>query len=201
MILCELKCYDPKLINGYLVPCGRCYACKLKKSNDWSIRLRQEYLNNNGKALFVTLTYDDSCLNFSDNGLYSVLSKRDVQLFHKRLRHKVAKLNYFLVAEYGPTTFRPHYHAIYFGLDMSLYDYILSCWQKGFCTCSLVTDGRIAYVAKYSLLPQSLPEYLLKQEYKPFMLCSKGMGITYCQTEQVHRMHNIDDKLYINENG
>lgn len=204
MILSDLQCYDPKYINGYLVPCGKCYACKLKRSNDWSIRLHEEYTNFNGKAIFVTLTYQDDKLNIAYNNEdepFAFLCKRDIQLFHKRLRHKVRSFNYFLIGEYGPTTLRPHYHAIYFGLDMSCYDDLLSCWDKGFITVSLVTDGRIGYVVKYSLLPQSLPEYLTAPVYKPFMLSSKGMGVSFLQNPQTIRMYNDENRLYYNDNG
>lgn len=219
MILCDLKCYDPKIYNGYLVPCGKCYACKLKRSNDWSIRLRQEYLNKSNKCLFITFTYEDNCLNLVscpdylspddkqvfDNSYYklengiAVLSKRDIQLFNKRARHVLPDFTFFLVGEYGPTTLRPHYHALYFGLDMSCYDVVSRLWTKGYVKISLVSPGRIAYVSKYSLLPQNLPEFLLKKEYKPFMMCSKGIGIQFLQNPQVIDMFNSDDKLYIQD--
>lgn len=151
-------------------------------------------------AIFVTLTYDDSFLKF-DNGI-PVLSRRDVQLYHKRLRKKIdKKLNYFLVGEYGPTTLRPHYHAIYFGLDLTYSDAIGASWQNGYHSVSLISDGRISYVAKYSLLPSKLDEFYLKKERKPFMICSKGMGVSLLQNPQTIRMFNSDNKTYINDNG
>ena len=199
MILSPLECYDPKIYNGYLVPCGKCYACKLKKSNDWSIRLHEEFKHWNAKCLFITLTYEDSQLNYY-KGL-PVLYKRDVQLYIKRLRHYVDKLTYFCVGEYGPTTLRPHYHAIIFGLDMSSYDDIVNAWKKGFITCSPVSSGRIAYVAKYSLLPSSLPSILMEKEVKPFMLCSKGIGISFLESPQIHSSYQADLHTYYNDNG
>ena len=180
------------------MPCGKCYACKLKKANDWQIRLKQEYLNNGERCIFVTLTYEDDRIPQIDG--CGVVSRRDIQLFHKRLRHDVGSFTYFLVAEYGPTTLRPHYHGLYFGLDLSAQKYITKHWHNGFNTVSLVTPGRIQYVAKYSLIPISIPDKLLNLA-KPFMICSKGIGIQYLQNPAVHRMHNIDDKLYYNDNG
>lgn len=221
MILCDLQCYNPKIYNGYLVPCGQCYACKLKRSNDWSIRLKQEYINHNQKCLFITLTYDDDNLNIvkdipyiseDDKLLFqkasypfnqgiAVLKKRDIQLFNKRARHVLPNFTYFLVGEYGPTTLRPHYHALYFGLDMSSYELLSGLWTQGFVKINSVTPGRISYVSKYSLLPTHIPEFLRKKEYRPFMICSKGMGIQFLQTQQVHDMYNADDKLYYLDNG
>lgn len=200
MIYSELKCYAPKKINGIIVPCGHCYACALKKSNDWQIRLKEEYETCGRRAVFVTLTYDDEHVNIK-NGI-RVLNKKDVQLFHKRLRHLLPeKLNYFLVSEYGPTTFRPHYHGIYFNVTMYDYEKFVSSWQHGFITMSPVTSGRIGYVAKYSLLPMNLPEEYLKDDVKPFMLVSKGMGIRYLENSRVIDMHKFNKQLFYLDNG
>src|SRR5699024_7911545 len=51
------------------------------------------------------------------------LSPRDFTLFMKRLRYyyfeKYKKeLRFFACGEYGSSTFRPHYHAIVFNLDL-----------------------------------------------------------------------------------
>ena len=48
-------------------------------------------------AYFVTLTYNDLCLRYSDNGLMT-LDYRDFQLFMKRVRFhhdKSVKIKYF----------------------------------------------------------------------------------------------------------
>ena len=221
MIICDLKCYDPKIYNGYLVPCGQSYACKLKRSNDWQFRLKQEYINHNYRCLFVTFTYDDESLHVVpkpdyispedrlaffkanypvDDGI-AVLFKRDIQLFNKRARHDLPPFTYFIVGEYGPTTLRPHYHALYFGLDMSSYDKISELWKFGFIKADLVSPGRIAYVSKYSLLPCEIPEFYRNKEYKPFMICSKGLGIQYLQNPQTVAMHQNNDILFVNDNG
>lgn len=44
---------------------------------------------------------------------------RDAQLWLKRLRFKLApeKVRFFLVGEYGDESWRPHYHAILFGIN------------------------------------------------------------------------------------
>ena len=99
-----------QLRDGSVVPCGKCPACLANQRSEWIFRLQQEYLVSSF-SIFVTLTYDDEHvpLDFSVN-------KRDVQLFHKRLRKHFpsADLRYYLVSEYGDHTFRPHYHGLYF---------------------------------------------------------------------------------------
>ena len=64
-------------------------------------------------ASFVTLTYDDAHIPVDHQ-----LSKRDAQLFIKRLRYYLGKrkIRYYLCGEYGERFGRPHYHAILFNV-------------------------------------------------------------------------------------
>lgn len=64
---------------------------------------------------FVTLTYNDS----GPSGKVVELNPADVTKWLKRLRKRLAplKLRYYLVGEYGDTSFRPHFHVALFGLD------------------------------------------------------------------------------------
>lgn len=94
-----------------VVPCGQCQGCRLDRARDWSVRIAHEaslYEDN----CFVTLTYDDAHLPPGGN-----LSKRDFQLFMKRLRKSIhpARVRYFAAGEYGDENLRPHYHVILFG--------------------------------------------------------------------------------------
>lgn len=94
-----------------VVPCGQCQGCRLDRSRDWAVRIALEaslYEEN----CFVTLTYNDDNLPPGGN-----LSKRDFQLFLKRLRKSIApaRVRYFAAGEYGDENLRPHYHAILFG--------------------------------------------------------------------------------------
>ena len=98
------------------VPCGRCLECLKDRVNSWFFRLYNEQKNAK-TALFITLTYDDEHLSYTDNGSMC-LNYKDTQLFWKRLRKAQPKgdpkIRYFLVGEYGSKTHRPHYHAILF---------------------------------------------------------------------------------------
>jgi len=93
------------------IPCGQCLGCRLDKARDWATRMTHE-AQMHSVNIFVTPTYDDQHL--PPNGS---LCKRDLQLFNKRLRNELGSFRFFASGEYGPSTLRPHYHAIYFGLD------------------------------------------------------------------------------------
>lgn len=94
-----------------VAPCGQCQGCRLDRAQSWAVRIAHEaslYEDN----CFVTLTYNDDNLPTGGN-----LSKRDLQLFFKRLRKSIApkRVRYFAAGEYGDKNFRPHYHVILFG--------------------------------------------------------------------------------------
>lgn len=108
--------YDSPVSFHTLVPCGHCMGCRLDRARVWADRMLLELRDNNYKALFVTMTYDDESIplaahvgyNYFD-GFYEdsdplvigddeswiaecaagapvTLSVRDTQLFMKRLR-------------------------------------------------------------------------------------------------------------------
>lgn len=109
------------------IPCGKCIGCRLSYARQWADRCLLE-LQYHEHAWFVTLTYNDEHVPRSMYGDPQTgearpcltLDRRDVQLFLKRLRKAVepTKIRYFGCAEYGPTTWRPHYHLIIFGLPL-----------------------------------------------------------------------------------
>ena len=41
------------------VGCGVCIECTKKKRREWQVRLSEELRNNNEKAYFITLTYNN----------------------------------------------------------------------------------------------------------------------------------------------
>lgn len=97
-------------------------------------------------SAFITLTFSDEHL---PNPPY--VSKRDLQLFFKRLRKLIAprKIRYYACAEYGDKRGRPHYHAIIFGLSLSDQKLVEQAWGLGFVSVDKVELGSIAYVAGY----------------------------------------------------
>lgn len=145
-------------------PCGKCYECLSKRRSDWSIRLQEEFKSVDF-AYHAILTYNNENLPLSLNGL-PTLKKKDCQDFIKRLRHHFTNhISYFLAAEYGTTTQRPHYHIVIFGVPLFddakhvLYDIysdklrllIEKCWQKGFVRRKskyIVNDAQLHYLTK-----------------------------------------------------
>lgn len=157
---------------SFLAPCGKCPGCRLDRAKEWSDRLCLEYYDNDCKAVFLTLTYNNDNLPIynTPDGYCNTLDKRDWQDFMKRLRNRFsARLRFFACGEYGPSTHRPHYHAIIFGItlsDLGSLDQVGSnefgqayysssvignCWSSGFHTVSDVDYLCIRYVARYNL--------------------------------------------------
>lgn len=144
------------------VPCGQCIGCRLEKARQWAVRLVHEAQFHDFRW-FLTLTYDDEHLPVNGS-----LDKRHFQLFMKRLRkaNPSARIRYMHCGEYGEQTFRPHYHAIIFGVDFpdrkrysenSRGDTIWtsatldSLWSHGECKIGGFSYDSAGYVARYVL--------------------------------------------------
>lgn len=114
-----------------------------------------------GDNAFVTLTYDDEHLPADGS-----LKPTDTTNFLKRLRKTLPyKIRFYLVGEYGDQSWRPHYHAIVFGMDTcarggSVYslgrssccarcDSIREIWGKGHILCGSADREAIQYVCGY----------------------------------------------------
>lgn len=167
-------------------------------------------------AYFVTLTYDDDHVprsEYVDETSGEVcesltLRKRDFQLFMKRLRRAFPndKIRFFACGEYGSDTFRPHYHAIIFGLhlsDLTVYkrspqgfiyynsDSFNDCWSMarsdpadrlGFAVVADVDWNTCAYTARYvskKLFGKMKEFYKAHGLEEPFSLMSRKPGIAY----------------------
>lgn len=138
-----MKCKSPYRAGLVEGGCGQCLPCRINRQRLWTIRLVLE-AGQHPVSHFVTLTYDADFL--PSDGSVSV---REAQLFLKRLRKAAGSFRYFLVGEYGERSWRPHYHALLFGVrDVGC---VRSAWQKGFVHCSGVGPESAAYVAGYCL--------------------------------------------------
>ncbi|QCS36315.1 replication initiator protein [Capybara microvirus Cap1_SP_240] len=163
------------------VPCKRCVECQINESKEWALRMSLE-ADKYQDCCFLTLTYDD------DNNPRS-LNKTDYQKFLKRLRKHISptKIKYFLSAEYGGKTFRPHYHLIIFGWKPEdafplkvdekgnqLYysPTVAKLWLYGFHSVGEPTQQSMLYCAKYLQKLQSVPDGFVK----PFVAMSKMDG-------------------------
>lgn len=192
-----------------IVPCGRCPACKENKALDWVVRLSEEQ-KHSLNTYFVTLTYRDEDLVFSSCSSldlkcrFPILCKRDVQLFIKRLRKQTKmKFKYFFCGEYGPQTYRPHYHGLIFCQGVMNSEEVLSAWshQDLILNCfALARPGAAqAYCTKYLQKTLFLPCWIRDvKEYMPFNMMSKGLGITLFEDPQVyeHKVMNSDATIF-----
>lgn len=143
------------------VPCGQCIGCRMSKAQEWQTRLHHEGMQHE-RSSFLTLTYSDE---FLPPG--GTLCVRDLQLFMKRLRKRLAhKIRFFAAGEYGDRTLRPHYHLILFGEDFPdrvpwrktgsghvIYRSKLleGVWALGHAELGTVTPESCGYVARYCL--------------------------------------------------
>ena len=150
------------------VPCGHCLECRLKYSRDWADRMvleAQKYDEN----YFLTLTYDQDHVPVGEYGMLT-LRKKDFQDFMKRLRKAVEpeKIRFYAAGEYGDKTFRPHYHAIVFGLHISdlehfgfsgdypvfISEWLRNIWKQGNVMIAPVSWDTCAYTARYVVKKQ-----------------------------------------------
>lgn len=141
------------------VACGQCLGCRLERQRSWATRIEHEAALHDENC-FLTLTYDDAHLPADRS-----LSKRDLQLFLKRLRKAHGRIRYFAAGEYGGRYGRPHYHLCLFGYDPSdkrylttrkghkvyLADSVSRAWPLGLHEVGALTSASARYVAGYVL--------------------------------------------------
>lgn len=144
-----MKCRHPFFHSELkiLLPCGQCLCCRIIRRRKWTARLILEWTFN-PVACFVTLTYDNEHLPSPPH-----VSRRDLQLFLKRLRKRISpkRIRYFACGEYGDKFKRPHYHLIIFGLDQNVRTWfdVDAAWGKGIIDVSPCTPDSMQYVAGY----------------------------------------------------
>lgn len=141
----------------------------------------------------------------------AVVRVDEVQGFIKRVRTSIARsanpfeFKYFLCSEYGPNTFRPHYHLLLFtNTDVAkISSHFVSRWQEEFGNvdwkgrpCTTSSDGTYSalsyYVSKYVAKPSVIesPYVVMGLVPRPFRLMSKGIA-------SAHR-ESIQDRLDVN---
>lgn len=189
-IMLKKETWKQKLQDTYhmqQVPCGKCIECLKLRVNSWYVRLMTEK-NSSESALFITLTYDDDHLNFTDNGSMC-LNYKDTQDFWKRLRKRnksktIAKIRYFLVGEYGSQTHRPHYHAIVFNI-FDPQD-VQECWTQGSVHIGKVQSASVFYTLKYALKRASkIRKDSTDDRAVEKALMSRGLGIDFLSDDMV----------------
>lgn len=165
--------------NPINLPCGQCIGCKLAYSARWAARCYHESKLHD-ENMFITLTFDNNHLP-----KWGDLSKRDCQLFIKKLRKHVhpKKIRVAYCGEYGEKTGRPHYHLLIFGHSFNdLIHYKTSdagsrlyisktlsdLWPYGWSDIGEVNFDSAAYVARYITKKQNNSEKINPQTGEPY---------------------------------
>lgn len=185
-------------ISSY-IPCGRCLNCRVDRINQYTYRCEKELIDRRSGA-FVTFTYDDvhiqHLMRKDKNGKdVATLSRDDSRRFLYRLNKEVKKnpnnvlcqhdFKYILSGEYGDhgkVFDRPHFHALFFGLDFAFCQKIFArAWRgQGSIKVLPITNGAPRYILDYI----STLEYgeLRRIKYDdnnisaPFQVHSLGLG-------------------------
>lgn len=93
------------------------------------------------------------------------ICNRDLDLFLKRLRsyYPDEKLRYYAVSEYGPTSYRPHWHLLLFSnsdlFSQTVLENVHKAWSYGRCDASLSRGFAASYVASYVNSFVALPSF------------------------------------------
>lgn len=197
-------CMTPYVLkNGTPVPCNKCPACYKRRVSSWSFRLMQQEKVSTC-AYFFTLTYDNDHVRRTEKN-FLTLSKRDVQLFLKRLRKLCPNdsIKYYICGEYGTQTWRPHYHAIMFNVNI---EKVPVAWDLGHVydrnedgtDYARVNEATVGYVLKYMCKTQRVPFHKNDDRQPEFALMSKGLGANYLSEDMV-RWHK--DTTGLDRNG
>lgn len=120
------------------------------------------------------------------NGLIGYANILDFQLFMKRFRYYLTKyfinekVRYYAVSEYGPKTFRPHFHILLFfdspRLAQRIGRVVRQSWPFGIVDYSLSRSACSSYVASYVNSTACLPSFLALCSSKPFKSHSVFFG-------------------------
>lgn len=179
------------------LPCGKCLSCRLAHAKEWAVRCVLE-AKSWKYNYFLTLTYDDE--HIGDNKL----SRRDLQLFLKRLRNEFDGVRYFACGEYGSNTNRKHYHLILFNCDIkdlkllgkpeqgAYFDSktIRDIWSKGHILLTEFSYSTASYIARYTT------KKLLKDNKDEFIAMSLKPGLGYEYFMKNYKDIYQFDKIY-----
>lgn len=183
-----MKCKHPFRKGLGEFGCGRCLPCRINRQRLWTIRGLLE-AGQHSHNYFATFTFNDESLP-SDGSL----SVREAQLLLKRIRERFGPFRYFLCGEYGERSWRPHYHALLFGLRDGCR--LEEVWKKGFVHVSGVGQESIAYVVGYCLkgaFNKSGMRWLGKEHLRPeFSIMSRKPGLGAAAAAQIAQFYTSE---------
>lgn len=174
---------------------GECYA-DFKISDEFFENFNVFY----DKACPLSSLYKDAGINVYHENVPKLryIRHSDIQNHLKRLRFKVdaltgERLRYFAVSEYGPTTFRPHFHVLLFFNSDRVAEVIRQCiinaWQLGEVRSPGFVENVnncVSYVTGYLNSSSTVPDYLNLGAIKPKTYHSKFLGCGFNKTIAEH---------------
>lgn len=168
----------------------------LDSVNDYLCNVHKDYLNETFPHYVISRPSKEVIVKDTSPS-FAVVSKKDIQDFIKRLRTSISRnplfadedreVTYFICSEYGPKTFRPHYHGILFFKSQNIAEWavnhgVYDSWRKqslpidsyGNKIASHVTmsEASASYVSKYVTCDDLLPTILNIPEFSNFHLQS-----------------------------
>lgn len=148
-----------------------------------------EFYDNEGIFLFELPLTKSQHLDLQakvKNNRIPYLDKTILQKFLKRFRYNIdryyekAKISYFAIGEYGPKSFRSHFHIILsFNEPKIAEDFgkiLHKSWSFGRIDYSAARDKCASYVAKYVNCLSSVPSVLKDKSVRPFCCHSFNYG-------------------------
>lgn len=134
------------------------------------------------------------------------ICNRDLDLFLKRLRsyYPDEKLRYYAVSEYGPRTFRPHWHLLLFSnserFSQTVLENVPKAWSYGRCDASLSRGFAAPYVASYVNSFVALPDFYtqMPKVVRPKSFHSIGFteSALFPRTVQITEIDKVADKCF-----
>lgn len=199
----QWHCEHPTSVFGQEFPCGRCTLCLATKTSLKATRVLLEACCHRESVSF-TLTYDQEHLPRVPEIIYPAgsdnepgtgvptgrevasLSKRDFELFMKRLRKAIdakfpgTKIRFTAAGEYGSLTARPHYHGLLFGIGLDdVMPLVEKCWGKGHVHFDMnpISPKLAMYVSKHNMKPDLKAKGRNIRGREPeFTKASQGIG-------------------------
>lgn len=196
MAECYNKIYLKK--QKIIVNCGKCLNCISNKKKEYGLRMMHERETDKSlTSYFATLTYRDSDIPFNKAG-FQTLSKEHIKSYIRKLKREVdkmhGKIKYFMGAEYGDQTARPHYHIIVL-TNRPLLTQIKEYWEYGNVDAQISwSDKAISYTVGYANKKIGFKEFKNTQE--PFHKFSRGLGETWIH-EAIAKKKINEKKYYI----
>lgn len=200
--------FVPKMIyeNGYVR-----YSDDFRCADDFPI---DEVFSVAGNAEYNEreISWLQRCQKFQ--GAIYVLNFHDIQAFMKRVRrriqyltskysiHEKVNIRYFAAGEYGPRTYRPHYHLLLFFdseyVNAHIEQILREKWTYGTVITEFAGGSVSSYVSAYVNSAARCPLFLRKSYHRPHFQFSKnpflgasGFTETECRNVVCNRIFTV----------